>query len=99
MFDPKPTLPDQRGIFTDISPAQFRTVARKAQGFTDVENASDGHISKKTVSSYIDAARHRLSIPTTQELIWCYFFEYAPQLLYPNGIPNDVYGTVEKVRL
>jgi len=96
MLEPKPTLPKQRGTFTRISPAQFRAVARKAQGFTDAENADDGHVSKKTVSSYIDAARHRLSIQTTQELIWCYYREYAPQLLYPDGTPEVVYGEVVK---
>ena len=94
MFDPKPDLPAQRGIFIGISPAQFRAVARKAQGFTDAENANDGHISKKTVSSYIDATRHRLSIATTQELIWCYYLEYSPALLYPNGTPDVVHGNV-----
>lgn len=99
MLAPEPTLPKQRGIFSNISPAQFRAVARKAQGFTDAENAHDGYISKKTVSSYLDAARHRLSIPTTQELIWCYHLEYAPQLLYPDGTPGIVYGEVVKERL
>lgn len=88
--DPVPYIPDRRGIFEKISPAQFRAVACKAQGFTDLENATDGHIGKKTISTYIDAARHRLGIDTTQRLMWAYYREYAPGLLDPSADSGEV---------
>jgi len=76
-------LPPKRGIFTQLPDAQFRSVVRKAQGFTDAQSALQAKVAKKTISSYIDSARQKLDFATTQDLIWAYFGEYAPVLLDP----------------
>ncbi len=88
-LDPLATTPAPRGIFTKLSPVQFRAVVRKAQGFTDAENAAEGGITRKTVSKYIENARGRLGFYATQDLVWAYYREYAPELLNPS-IDNGV---------
>lgn len=82
-------LPEQRGIFERLSPAQFRAVSRKAQGLTDIQSAREGGIARKTISSYIDTARRRLKIGSTQELLWQYYSEYSYVLLFPEGLPPE----------
>lgn len=96
-LQPPPHVPEQRGIFTQVAPSPFRAVARKAQGYTDRENAADGCVAIKTISYYIETARQKLNLPSTQELLWAYYAEYAPNLLYPNDPPGMTYGFMRPV--
>lgn len=76
-------IPRRRGVFVAIGPAQFAAVARKAQGVTDAQSARVAGVRPKTIAKYVEKARFRLALDTTQELLWCYYEEYVPDLLYP----------------
>lgn len=80
--------PARRGIFSQIGPAQFGAVVRKAQGLTDAQSALLVDVRPKTIAKYIEKARFRLALDTTQELIWCYYEEYAAELLHPIESPT-----------
>lgn len=83
MLDVQPTLPQRRGIFEVLTEPEFSALARKAQGFTDAETAQEIGVAVSTVASYMKLGRKRMQMETTQDLIWAYYAEYAPNLLYP----------------
>jgi len=82
-------VPPQRGIFTRLSPAQFRALARKAQGYTDAQSAHQVNVRTKTISSYVVTCRERLGIISTQDLVWAFYSEYAPDLLNPPDVEAE----------
>ncbi len=84
MLENQPTLPVKRGKFLPLTDSEFSAVARKAQGFTDAETAKEIGVAVSTVASYMKLGRKRMQVDTTQEVIWAYYLEYAPNLLYPD---------------
>jgi len=84
LFKEYPTLPEKRGVFESLTDPEFRAVARKAQGFTDAETAKEIGVAVSTVASYMKLGRKRMNVETTQGVIWQYYLEYAPNLLYPS---------------
>lgn len=83
-----PTLPPKRGVFEVLTDPEFSAVARKAQGFTDAETAKEIGVAVSTVASYMKIGRKRMQVDTTQDIVWAYYLEYAPNLLYPSDPPS-----------
>ncbi len=82
LADP-PSLPPKRGLFAVLTDPEFTAVARKAQGFTDAETAKEIGVAVSTVASYMKLGRKRMQLETTQDIVWAYYLEFAPNLLYP----------------
>ena len=81
--------PPRRGIFRGVPPSHFKAVVRKAQGLTDRESGDLAGLASATVTSYVKDARITLRFPTTQEMLWAFYAEYVPDLIWPTTPEED----------
>ena len=75
--------PPRRGIFLGIPPSHFEAVTRKAQNLSDRESGDRAGLASATITSYVKDARKTLQFGTVQELLWAFYAEYAPELIFP----------------
>ncbi len=75
-----PELPERRGRFGRLSPAEFHCVTRKAQGFTEKDIARERGCERSTVSKHIERARKSMGFEDVQQLKFAFYAEYAPNL-------------------